>query len=173
LNDKEKVILFSLLALRAFSKESSIDTGRGDEAYNKAVKNIIINLSEFLFNNHIITSSIRNELEGKKLLGTVSHFFRYSEHIPKKTDGLYVALRPNKYFINISDENGQVNIDDLIFLFSKVVEDKLNYQHANLIKDKCVEGAYSMSTNIFDPTKHKFANTKYDDLIEQALRKLL
>jgi len=174
ISDKEKIILLSLLSTRTFSINSSADLKKDDRSL-ECWKEIIESSFDFLIRNKII-NSLKSELYRKK--GTkgnehdVSHFFRHSDILPKKTMGLFVAQRPQKYYLEIT-EKGEVSLEKLSYIFKLVFTDKLSFGFIKEIKEFCCNIAHEKSLYIFDLDKHIFSHPKYDDVIYDALKNIL
>jgi len=177
LSEKEKVILFALLSVRAFSEDSAVDLRdiqRTGEGWREAVT-----LSyDFLFENKIIEDvGLRENLfkgsKTKASLEPIKHCcFRYSENLPKKTNEIFIAKQPLRYFLNLNNEPQDMK-DNLVFLFNIIFEDKLDYVLMEKIYDFCLKTSYDISVKVFVYDKHIFAKPDYDELIQGALRKLL
>ncbi len=169
LSDREKVVLFCALASRAFSRETAVDltSPNTDNAWAQT-----INLAnEFLLGNDFIRDKeIGALLEKQAALRPVANFFRYSEHLPKATGGLWHATKL-KYYLDFQHQN-DLSQDTLVFLFGLVFEDKLDLHLAGLVFDFCKKVAYDMSASVFTLGGCSFASATFDDTIERALRKL-
>jgi hypothetical protein len=110
--------------------------------------------------------------EKKKSLVPIIHFFRYSEYLPKLTNGIYVARGNNSYYLNLF-KNGKINEDDLAFLLNMIFGDKLDYILIENIYEFCNKISYDISPKVFDFPKHIFATPEYDFLIQKSLRSVL
>jgi hypothetical protein len=175
LKDNEKVILFTLLAARAFSEDSSVDL-RKDQAVHTAWQDMVSLAFDFLYENNIIDDSqIKTTLfKGKKdqaSLNPVKHCFRYSENLPKKSHEAFV-VKPLRYFLNIY-KNNQTSSSDLTFLFKLVFQNKLNHILISKVNNFCTDASYNMRVKVFNTSVHNFANPDIDDLVENALHELL
>jgi len=176
LNDKEKLILFVALTLRTFSKDSAIQTN-----YNKQIndgwKDVIVLCSKFLYENQVIhDKQVSEELSRDKkkkstALHPVSHFFRYSEKLPKKTNTIFIAHR-NNYYLNLHNENG-VEKQKIIFLFELVLGAMPDYELTQKIVSFCQKTSYDKNIHVFTLGKHIFATPAFDDLMSESLHQLL
>ncbi len=172
LDNREKVVLFTALAARAFSEESAIDVK--DHRYHDDWMAIVRLVYDTLCENKIIMKDFKiEELFGHRQtsLHSIINFFRYSEKLPKKTNGIYLA-KSNKYYLNMY-RNNKIDISELVFLFHLIFADKLNYELIQKINDFCTMLAYNVGVKIFDINKHRFANPDYDNMIYDSLRKTM
>lgn len=169
ISDREKIILFTTLGARAFSEHSSVNL-RNDEVHDGWKKAVNL-VSDFLFENQIIKDrEVKNLLLKKTSLHPVIHFFRYSENLPKITEGIWIGKNLNYYLDLYKD--GQIAIEKLVFLFDIVFEEKIDLPLVEKVYDFCKKVAYDMSAKVFSFDKHFFATPDYDDLIRAALRRL-
>ncbi|MFC1874091.1 hypothetical protein ACFLYX_02180 [Chloroflexota bacterium] len=171
--EREKIILFTTLAVRAFSEQSSVNLKKGDRVDN-AWRDAVEKAFDFLLENGIIKDKTLKEAlfggEGyKPSLNPVKNCFRYSENLPKKTNGLYVA-KSLKYFLNL-ENTGEIDINDLVFLFEAIFKDKVDFELMEKINSFCRDMSYAKSAQVFD--NHIFASPSYDDLVKESLRKMV
>lgn len=169
LSDKEKVILFSMIAARAFSEESSVDLNK-DETVRNSWKDIMDKSYEKLNSLHLISKLDRISFYGKP--GNehpVSGVFRSNEDIPKKTKGLFKAAGNRKYFLDICQES-KISKENLKYLFRLIFGDKvLSIPDINEIDAFCRDIANSKNIYIFDPREHIFSKPEYDEVIRDTL----
>ncbi len=175
LNEKEKVILFTTLAVRAFSEESSVDLTKGQKVHD-AWKEAVEETVDFLCDNKIISDrNLKTNLfigkSGKTSLHPVIHCFRYSAEIPPKTNGIYIA-KNLKYFLNLY-RDAKIDIDELTFLFELVFENNFEVKMLQNVYEFCRSLSYEKNVSVFLVDKHIFAQPDYDDLIKVSLRNLL
>lgn len=172
LSDKEKVILFTLLSVRAFSKNSAVELN--NENCHDGWANAL-NLSfDFLYRNQIISDkNLLSSMTGKtKSLQPVIHFFRYSEYLPKQTNGIFVAKGSNGYYLDLYKDE-KFDIQSLVFLFEIIFQDKMDFVLMDRINGHCQETSYDISVKVFIFDTHIFSTPDYDNLVKQALREIV
>lgn len=172
LTDKQKVILFSMLAARTFSEKSSIDLKK-DESVMNTWKEIVDKSYEKLTSLHIISELDKDDLFGKKENKgnekPVSHLYRHTDELPKKTRGLFKAIGKQKYFLDVSKDS-EISKDSLGFLFKQIFESKvLSLTEINEIDTFCQEIAFTKNIYVFDPREHIFSKPEYDEIIRETL----
>lgn len=172
LTDKQKVILFSMLAARTFSEKSSIDLKK-DESVMNTWKEIVDKSYETLTSLHIISELDKDDLFGKKENKgnekPVSHLYRHTDELPKKTRGLFKAIGKQKYFLDVSKDS-EISKDSLGFLFKQIFESKvLSLTEINEIDTFCQEIAFTKNIYVFDPREHIFSKPEYDEIIRETL----
>jgi len=175
LSEKEKIILLTTLAIRAFSKDSAVDLK--NEKFHTGWADAVSLACEFLYENKITSDKKIKDIllpntQKKMSLHPVIHFFRYSEYLPKKTNGIYIAKGNNNYYLDIYRES-RINIDNLVFLFDIIFQDKKNYILMDKVYEFCQKSSYDISVKVFPLRKHIFSTPDYDDLIRKALRELI
>lgn len=172
LSDKEKVILFTLLSVRAFSKNSAVELNNENchDGWAKA-----LNLSfDFLHKNQIISDEnlLSSMTKESKSLQPIIHFFRYSEYLPKQTNGIFIARGNNSYYLNLCKPE-KLDVQSLIFLFEIIFQDNMDFVLMDKINEHCQKTSYDISVKIFKLDTHIFSTPDYDNLIKQALRKII
>lgn len=172
LTDKQKVILFSMLAARTFSEKSSIDLKK-DETVMNAWKEIVDKSYEKLTSLDIISELEKDDLYGKKENKgnekPVSHLYRHTDELPKKTRGLFKAIGKQKYFLDISKDS-EISKESLGFLFKQIFESKvLSLTEINDIDTFFQEIAFTKNIYVFDPREHIFSKPEYDEIMRETL----
>lgn len=171
LTDKEKVLLFTTLAARAFSVDSAVNLN--DEKTYSGWHNAIKLSYEFLGANNIIKSIdkeaiLQSTADKKTSLQPLLHFFRYSENLPKITGGVFVAKNLN-YFLDLYKDK-TIQQEKLVYLFKLVFSQGIDYKLMKTINDFCIKFSYDISPKVYTLQKHIFAASKFDDFVEDALR---
>jgi len=167
LNDKEKLILFTMISARTFSEVSSIDLKK-DVFIRDKWKEVMEKAYEFLFNHSYI--NIKNE----KIFNTtgnvhiVSSIFRHNNKMVQKTKGIYSFNRKQEYYLNLFNNN-RFNEEALVYLFWKLFKSKLSNKEVNFITKYCNEISLKNSIYLFDMKNHIFTMPKYDIKIKDAL----
>lgn len=167
LSDKEKVIITSMIAVRAFSDKSVVDLKKTEISMN-ALKEIIDSTHEKLVQLGVISLKSA-ELYGKR--GNehpVSHLIRHTDALPKKTKALFKAAGNQKYYLDLygADELSQ---KDLGYLFWLVFEGKMSPDAVDDIIQFCNNVAYTKNIFVFNLKEHIFSNPMFDDIIHDAL----
>lgn len=173
ITDKEKAILFVMIATRTFSIESPIDLKKDDYVLD-AWERIIDECSKFLGELNVIKKMNKTQLYGKK--GTehiVSNLIRHTDSLPKKIKRLYNAPGNQQYFLDLYDNN-EFLTDALEFLLKTIFDSmEFNYDTIEKIINFCQRIAYDEAANVHDFKKHIFALPRFDDKIRYAIEKAL
>jgi hypothetical protein len=170
--DKEKLLLFVLLSARAFSSSTgvSLQNTKAFEAWTDTV----VSASRFL-----IASGLTGDTGAEAVLRAdgvraslqpLVKFFRYSEYLPKKTEGIFVAKNLN-YFLDL-ESDGRVERSKLSYLFGLVLADKVDLGMADRVHEYCRERAYELAAKVRPAGSPSFASSQLDQLVEAALRSL-
>jgi len=169
LSDKQKIILFSLIAIRSFSEKSSINLKKSEQVLNELEK--ILRGSYGLLRSLKIVSDMTDEdLFGRKgPEHKVVNMVRHSDDIKKKTKGIYVTIQPQKHYLNIY-LNNKIDMEKLKKMFKMVLE---NIKITSLSIDKickfCDEIASTKASYLFDLNSHIFHKPEFDNYIRDAL----
>ena len=171
LNDKEKLIVFVMIATRAFSKKSSIDLKKGDIALNKW-EEIILSSYNLLKDLKIIDKLNENNIfgAGKEFHKVYAFFKQAGRGIPKKTKGIYKISGDKMYCLDISNNAGKIEMDALRLLFNKIFgHHKLSTDEIDKLLNYFNDVASTKNIYIFDVKEHIFYNPEYDNIIKDAL----
>jgi len=171
LSDSEKVIIFSLIAVRAFSIDSSVDLLKDDEINNKW-EDIIRRSHNILCDLNIVNININDLLKQGKTETAISSLMRHTDKLPKKTRTLFKVKNPQKYYLNIDKdaENIQNNIE---FLLKKIFIQYIDIIEINQVKRMMKEIAQNDSIFLFNMSKHKYLDYKYDIIMDDAIKNVL
>jgi predicted transcriptional regulator len=169
LSDKEKIILFSMIAVRTFSDKSPIDLKKDDTVLTE-IENVVDEAYDKLSALGLLTRLQKKDLYGKP--GNehpVSVIFRHTDALPKKTKGLFKALGEQRYYLDVF-KNNHIKKDNLGILFNKILDEKiLEMQELDDIYRFCCEIAQSKNIFLFDLSQHIFSKPKYDEIIKEVL----
>jgi hypothetical protein len=168
LTEKEKVIIFGLLATRAFSQNSAADM-RKDDYVKDAWKEIMESSLEKLREVGVIKSLEIDDLMPKKgIEHPASHLIRHTDSLPRKTRAIFTAGGKNNYYLNLY-ENDQLSMEKLAYLFWLVFGDSIDSDNIEGISEYCRDVAYNKSIYVFDLDGHKFSTPEYDELVRSSI----
>jgi len=168
LNDKERVILLTMIAARAFSEASAVDLKMGDVARDKW-KEILccsfILLKEMGFLQNTKKTSFGDN-EGNEHF--VISLFRHNTKMLQKTQAIYRYTGEYVYYLDLF-RNGALSTEKLSYLFWKIFQGNITQQQIDRITQFCNEVASKEQIFLFDMTKHKFGLPNYDRIIKNCL----
>lgn len=173
ISEKEKVIILTLIAIRAFSKDCNIDL-KSDDNLLESVKRIIDKSYELLHKMDMISFEYE-KLYGKK--GNehiVSNLIRHTDSLPKKTKAIFNAIGDQKYTLLLS-QNNNIQEDDLKWLLEKIFDQsklKSLYDY-DMIKDFLNTVAYEEGFNIYENIEESFVTHKVDDVINRVIKNMM
>ena len=168
LDEKEAVILFAMIAARAFSKKSSVNLRKDDVTKSK--------WQDVLERSYDMLSSLDKikKLKKEKFLEKagnehiVSYIFRHNNSCLQKTRGIYSYHMNNEYYLDLnSDKN--ISQEKLSYLFWKIFEGNITSEVVDLIIDFCKEISNKESIYLFDMSDHSFSMPIYDSVIRDCL----
>lgn len=168
-SDKQKVVLFSMIATRAFSENSLLDLKKSEQLLNELEK-ILKESYELLRSFGVVSEMNEKDLFGKQgPEHKVVNVIRHSDDIKKKTKGIYITVLPQKHYLNIYINN-KINVDNLKFIFKQILGDKkLTHSEIDLMCKFCDEIATSRNVYLFDLKSHIFHKPEFDNFIRDAL----
>jgi predicted transcriptional regulator len=168
LTDKEKVVIFGLLATRAFSQNSAADM-RKDDYVKDAWKEIMKSSFEKLEEIGVIKNLKPDDLmpEGG-IEHPASHLIRHTDSLPRKTRAIFNASGKNRYYLDLYDSDS-LSVEKLAYMFWLVFGDSINSDNVENISDYCIDIAYNKSIYVFDLDEHKFSTPEYDELVRSGI----
>lgn len=168
-NDKEKVILFSMLVARTFSADSPLHLETGSSSVDKW-KEILDMSCDKLISLKIISKTAKDNLYSKAgNEHVVSNLIRHNINLSPKIKGIYHSLGSQKYYLDIYNDS-QISKDKLSYLFWKVFNGKLDSESLGDVAEFCSKMSNDMSIYVFDLDNHIFSTPKYDLLIKDCLK---
>ena len=173
LSDKERLVLFALLAARGFSPEAGVNTNRR-ETFEAWIE-LLLSASAFLQGRGVIGDiGLKQALSSSGAaagLPPLGKFFRYTENLPPKTDGIYVA-KGNVYSLDVATARG-VERAKLVFLFRLVFGDDADLGMVGEIHEFCRDRAYDIAVKVLPPGGPSYASQDIDRLMDGAIRECM
>jgi len=174
LNEKQKVIVFSMIVARAFSDKSTVDLNKNEDTTN-AWKEITDQTYYKLRDLGIISNLKIESNDPLSLYGNssadqpVSNLYRHTDKLPKLTKGIFKAPGGQKYFLDISND-ANIFKEQLKYLFELIIgTSKISYSEIDEMYTFCCDIANKKNIYVFDPIKHIFSKSKYDEIMRDVL----
>lgn len=168
LSEKEKVILFAMLATRPFSEKSAYDLKRGDIILDK-LNQLIVNTYRMLYNNKIICDLSEKDLFGK--VGNehpVSNLIRHTDMLPKKTRGIFRAIGKQKYYLDLAEE-GELKLESLKYLLKIIFNNDSGNTNSAVVEKYIRDANYEYAIYLYNMSTHVYASPKYDSILENEI----
>jgi hypothetical protein len=170
LNIKEKLVLTSLLASKAFSINQCINTkdeSRLDDWYS-----LFKEVNDFLLTKNFIKASfedISSPNKGNEKL--IHQMMRTIDHLPKKTNTIVIsnAEKNYHYYLDIIDKDGACNKEKLKYIIELLTENDAD--HIQDLRDLCNDIYSKYFSRIYENTL--FANYNYQNIIIDISKELL
>jgi hypothetical protein len=167
LDEKENVILFSLIAARAFSDKSCVDTKKNEFIKGKW-QQILEDSFDLLTNLKVIKTLKKEEFLGKKgNEHVVGYVFRHNNDMIQKTNGIYAYSRKQEYYLNLF-RDGRISPDELNFLFWKIFKGELSTESIDTVLEFC-NSISRESIYLYDMNDHIFAQPTFDSMLKDSL----
>jgi len=168
---REKVLLLSMIAARAFSIESAVNLAPRYRLHDDW-QEIFESANQFLFDLNVINEEEKNSLYLRCANDQpITTIFRRLTDFPKKTNFVYKFDKGLKYWLEMPESEKEFK-DIMALLFTLVFTGKLSYENLDVILQFCRKIAQSKSVFIFgDITKHKYLEPRYDSWLKEALIK--
>jgi hypothetical protein len=167
---REKVIIFSLIAVRAFSKQSwaNVSSQDGLQDYWKVIFDMAC---QKLVDLDVITEKNKTELYYRSVHDPPAvSLLRRVPGIQPRSKFIYQHDSSLHYWLEMP-ESADEFISKLAWLLSMIFKDKLTFDNFDTILNFCQEMSHDKSIYVFDLSQHKFSNPKYDELLQQAISK--
>ena len=169
LKEKEKVVLFAMMAIRAFSNESCINLKKDSKMLEK-LKELLDDSYEKLKSLNLISGNESKDIYGgSNTESKISYLFRHLNDLPKKTKHLFVFAGGSAYFLNLSNNN-KIDKEKTAYILKQIWgEKKLNKGQIQEVYDFLCKTASSKSIFIFNEGERTFSNPSYDNPIKESL----
>lgn len=175
LTSKEKVILLSMIALRAFSLDYCLDLRKSDNSLNtiEAVTEDVYDLA--------LDIGLIKDLEKENLFGKegnehkVSNLYRHTDDLPKMTSFIFRAPGNQKYFLDVKKEEvNEIDENKLAKLISKILEKhdiviEEGNNHVIRLIDKLQHIAYEQGIGIYETPSESYISPDYDSTIVRSI----
>lgn len=172
LADKEKVIILTMITIRSFSANATLNLKRNDIDLSR-VETIMRSCYQFLVDNGFIKKlQIDNLFGGAGNEHPVSNIIRHTDKLLKKTKGIYKTLgQQQKYYLDVSGEDGNLMEDSLCMLLGLIFGSKMTVDVKETFKEFCTKIAYDQSPYLFNANDHRFAQPVYDSQFNEAIER--
>ena len=176
LKDKEKIILFSLIAGRAFAVTATANMRDGDPATIKGWREVLEKSHEFLLKRGVVKLAQADLFPQKTSDDPVAALFRNTEFLSGKTNEIYKAAGEKQYYLAILNNN-RIDPGKLAQVFNAIFGDKI-MEYRGDISTFCRDAFRAHCTAIHRlalsfnpqnvPTDHTHT-TMIDEAIEKAI----
>ncbi|MGD0451711.1 MAG: hypothetical protein ABSA79_11745 [Candidatus Bathyarchaeia archaeon] len=169
LDDREAVILFAMIAARAFSEKSLVDLKKDDNVKEKW-REVLEKSYDLLTDLHLIRKLKKEDFLRKSgNEHVVSSIFRHNGPAVQKTRGIYVYTGRYGYYLDIFGED-VLSKEKLSYLFWKIFKGSLSSDSADLILQFCKEISSKESIYLYDDIKeHNFSIPMFDYVVKDSL----
>lgn len=165
LSDLEKVIVFSLLSIRSFSENVSMNLNT-DELCNKWSTVISEVISPYLLRNKVIKNKpILSQKSGNQ--HPVAYAMRHANNLPKKTNSIFCPSKKNQYYLALEIDDHNKSKEQIAFLIKSVFGNINSIDKNEEIKEFLCNSAYNLSSPIV-PT-FQYISFEWDKVIQEAL----
>lgn len=166
ITDREKVILFGMIAARTFSKDSLIDLKRDN--YQDTWMQIFDMSYEKLKSLKIIKEAKDELLGSSKTEPNVVNLIRHNIYLTRKIKGLYHTTNKMQYYLDISDGD-QISHQKLSYLLWQIFQGNLAKDSIDDVMNFCKKIS-NMGIFVFDMNTHIFSMPKYDLVLEDCIK---
>lgn len=166
LSDKEKIVILTLIALRAFYEKTPFNRNNGDEFIRNA-KEIIEMVHIFLSENiDKFNHDLKSKSKSKRRENLVNAIFARLDQLPGKTRGLYKFDNNKCCWLNIySDNENLISEEKLGYLLWKIFGGNLSIEKQNAISNFCNEILLRYKNYIYNSEEIK--SFIFSDIIHQ------
>lgn len=169
LSDREKVVILSLIALRAFYQKTPLNRkNRGNSVSN--IHEVMIKSHDFL-NENLNNFNVDLSKEGRE--NKVDAVFVRLRDLPKKTHGIYKMGEKSRSWLDIySEKDDLINKENLGFLLWKIFGGDLNLEKQNAINNFCSEILLEYKNYVYNPEEIEnfiFSDIEHQNAINDSL----
>jgi len=170
ISEREKIILFSMMMMRCFSKEYCIDARKDKDTKDEWMQ-IFIESQNQLKKMKVIKVKTPLEKLGKKsdIEDPMSNIIRHTDALDKKVKMLYKKTGKNQYYLDMLYKDRTINVESLAFILDSIFEGSIGYAQINEIADFCRDALHVHGVRVFDYSEENFSTPDCDDAINNAL----
>lgn len=168
LDDREAVILFAMIAARAFSEKSTVDLKKNDLVKGKW-QEVLERSFDLLHRLEVVKKVKKEDFLGKT--GNehiVSSIFRHNNYSVQKTRGIYSYKGNCEYFLDVY-KNSEFSQENLSYLFWKIFKGTISSDSVDAIIEFCKDISSKESIYLFDVKEHIFSMPTFDSMIKTSL----
>jgi hypothetical protein len=164
LDDKDKIVLLSMIATRVFSPETAMSLRQKNAEV--CWLNIFKAVYDFLLEHNVVKrGSLPLRPQGHE--NPVEYILRRRNELPKKTNHIYRFVESKRqYYLDLY--NGEyLAAAKLKHIFQLIFGEINDYALVNKVFDFCKDIAYNQSKYV--SSEFKFVTAAYDDILKEAL----
>lgn len=168
LTDNEKIIIYSMLAVRTFSEEVPMDLSSSNLCTNwqDIIENKIV---PHLRENKIIRlESVIDKKTGNE--DPISYLLRHANDLPQKTNNLFTTTKRNKYYLSINNDDQGKCLSQISFLINKIIPNIDSDQFSSDVFLFLCDVAHNQSLYVLP--SFEYINNQWDKRIKESLEQL-
>lgn len=168
INDRERIILLTMFALRTFSSKATIDMSESTGVRDAWWK-IMLEINKLLLENDVIDASNSLESYGDKELyeHKASHMIRHSDILPRATKGIFSKTGKSEYYLSIF-ENDIPKMDKLVNILELIFEKKHDDLTLSAFSSKMRSFCRIHALEVGIPFEESYYDSKFDETISLA-----
>ena len=163
LTDRNKVVLLSLLATRAFSKEASLSYG--DHSYYEAFWEALVKSFNILKELNLINTPLEKLYNDSGQKHKIGSFLGNIDLLPAQTFGIFVS-KNGTYFLDVFNDDYEMDESKLCHII-KSIFGVVQISQVEMISNFCID--VSRSEGIIFSGGKGFSTSKWDMVIERCL----
>jgi hypothetical protein len=163
LDDKEKIILTSMIAIRNFSLDAAMDLNEKNKSDYWI--EIVNETAKFLKQNGYISKSNWEPSQAGNE-HPINNVMRRAQDLPQKTKHIYDSAGSYRYYLDI-DKTGEESKTKLKFLFSILLTKVESKADIKTIHSYLCKSAYDHGKNVRE--SFEYIDPSWDSIIEDAL----
>lgn len=164
LNDKEKIVLFSLISMRNFSSDVAMDLNR--KATLDYWTDVLDDCNSYLFEMNVTSKeSWKSNSSGNE--HPVSYLMRRANKLPQKSRHIYQASGNKRYYLDIVSVEGNSK-KKLAFVFGLIFDEIRSLEMVCSIHNFLCDLANDKGKYVRKSLDN--INSEWDDIIEDALK---
>lgn len=163
--DTEKIILCSMIAVRVFSQDitMNLNTQEYCDKWQEIIEDITI---PFLQKNNLIKLvSVIDKKTGNE--HPISYLMRHANNLPKKTNNLFSPTKRNQYYLALSIDNSDKCASQLAYLLKRIFPSLNSQELVDDLYEYFIGAAHNHS--LFVTTSFEFITPSWDRLIKECL----
>jgi len=171
LSEREKIVILLFLGLRAFSPDACIDV-RPDDSVLKALEEAARKCYSVLANIGSVSElKIDEVFKRKGIEHPVSNLIRHTDSLPRKTKGMFTALRSQKYYLDVSKDR-EIDAHKISYLLALLCNGKEGIGHLDDLGDIMESMSIDYSIYVFEDSSKSFSSPVYNHVMREAIEEM-
>ncbi len=173
ITSSNKIVVFAMISMRTFSENSTVDV-KLEKNVSEYWWKIFLEVNDFLLKMGVISEkdSLRKEKPNSGIEDKASNLIRHSDKLPRYTYDVFSKSGKNQYWLELTNEKGNIDTDKLAFLIKQILRDSITDSNCDeywkFANNLCLDHRYEVESSYDD---EELLSCEYDSDIRRAFKR--